>query len=625
MKFCLVTEVKCLDCLVREFHFTNMGVRGLATFLKTNMTGLAHHANLAGAFVVVDGTCLAYHLVQGMQPLEGDQENFLLRTDYLALHEAYSSFLSSLRKGCRRILVVTDAPCIRDAQHETHTFQRRKNQARSAARAMAWLQEGAKRREIPKIPLPLFAEDILAMTCRDLGIECIVAEEEADVVIAEQHSALVLSNDTDFLIYERSTKGVLPFWALDFAVIDGEAWGHIFTSTRLANVLKIDRSALALIACLCGNDFIDPDEWEIRRRVLKHQSGSSGDFFRAAADIVRKVSLNAQDPAGELAAALFRDHSSSARRKAGKNRSQQQNGGEHGVKERSKARCAKFRDAILSVLEHYKVRSFASPYSKGSRCTSRAGIAISTAATRGVAIWCPIVLESVDNSFSVWDALRDLRGRLYAAAGGHGTDVREFVGIGSVRESSCKRLSDFQFAGDPFIAALHVLCGFVSVDGMQQRVQKYCALQGSPTSKVDVTASLVVTAALHNLVPSHVGLPVLWAFLRVLSGCKIESGPLEMRQRSCSFFDFVCGWNALQVVAWHVEATMSILGLLGSFACSASELMLLAPIGEISGQYEAWGRWTTWQEMMRHDPPPFPCSSSRSRSRFVTLASCASG
>ena len=94
---------------------------------------------------------------------------------------------------------------------------------------------------------------IVISTLREKGVECIVAPGEADgtvAYLAVKYQAKILSNDSDFYIY--NTLGYIPLQYL--SVENGIISGKIITSHQVANMLGIQIHLLPYFAVLVGND-----------------------------------------------------------------------------------------------------------------------------------------------------------------------------------------------------------------------------------------------------------------------------------------------------------------------------------------------------------------------------------
>ena len=104
-------------------------------------------------------------------------------------------------------------------------------------------------------PLVLVCITETLRSLKELNI--IYADSEADVEIArfaQAHHAFVLSNDSDFFIFD--TPGFIPFYSLSFNSQNGHLSLHglMYKSKNVAQVLGIPSSYLPLLASLIGCD-----------------------------------------------------------------------------------------------------------------------------------------------------------------------------------------------------------------------------------------------------------------------------------------------------------------------------------------------------------------------------------
>ncbi|CAM9112117.1 unnamed protein product, partial [Ectocarpus sp. 13 AM-2016] len=297
-----------------------MGVRGLSSYVTGCQRACSEHVDLnyggsdrdtpsaadrdGTVSLAVDGLALVYHIMQnaGVHDLRLE-----LGCDYRSLHDALLGYLSALTDAGVSLLVVVDG--MQDCEKETTTLERRRSQAADASEAMVLIQPGGEGIDAALLQqhcsslLPLFAVETLAAACISAGVSIRSADREADPELAaacqsnarsvdsgrrrnrcpelddagggvgvEGGCDAVLSNDSDFLVMD--IPGYIPFWSLGVGA-DGSAGALVFRRTLVAARLGIPADWMPDLACLVGNDWIQPDN-HVHRRGQPSAATSSG-------------------------------------------------------------------------------------------------------------------------------------------------------------------------------------------------------------------------------------------------------------------------------------------------------------------------------------------------------------
>ncbi|CAN0233660.1 unnamed protein product [Ectocarpus sp. 12 AP-2014] len=191
---------------------------------------------------------------------------------------------------------------MQDCEKEATTLERRRSQAADASEAMVIIQSGGEGVDAALLQqhcsslLPLFAVETLAAACISAGVSIRSADREADPELAaacqgnarsvdsgrrrnrcpeldiagggvgvEGGCDAVLSNDSDFLVMD--VPGYIPFWSLGVGA-DGSAGALVFRRTLVAARLGIPADWMPDLACLVGNDWIQPEHHVHRRGQL---------------------------------------------------------------------------------------------------------------------------------------------------------------------------------------------------------------------------------------------------------------------------------------------------------------------------------------------------------------------
>ncbi|CAM9226007.1 unnamed protein product [Ectocarpus sp. 6 AP-2014] len=298
-----------------------MGVRGLSSYVTGCQRACSEHVDLnyggsdrdtpsaadrdGPVSLAVDGLALVYHIMQNAGAHDLCLE---LGCDYPSLHDALLGYLSALTNAGVSLLVVVDG--MQDCEKEATTLERRRSQAADASEAMVLMQPGGEGTDAAFLQqhcsslLPLYAVETLAAACISAGVSIRSADREADPELAaacqgntrsvdggrEQHRCpelndtgggvgvgggcdAVLSNDSDFLVMD--IPGYIPFWSLGVGA-DGSAGALVFRRTLVAARLGIPADWMPDLACLVGNDWIQPENHVHRRGQLQSAATSGG-------------------------------------------------------------------------------------------------------------------------------------------------------------------------------------------------------------------------------------------------------------------------------------------------------------------------------------------------------------
>ncbi|CAM9919717.1 unnamed protein product, partial [Ectocarpus fasciculatus] len=316
-----------------------MGVRGLSSYVTGCQRACSEHVDLnyrgsdrdtptaaadrdGPASLAVDGLALVYHVMKntGVHDLRLE-----LGCDYRCLHDALLGYLSALTNAGVSLLVIVDG--MQDCEKEATTLERRRSQASDASEAMELMQPGGEGADAACLQqhcsslLPLFAVETLAAACISAGVSIRSADREADPELAaacqggtrshrspESYDAgggvgveggcdAVLSNDSDFLVMD--IPGYIPFWSLGVGA-DGSAGALVFRRPLLAARLGIPADRMPDLACLVGNDWIQPDNHVHRQGQIIMQSAATSGRSNNGHDRKRKGTA-AHNAGGALA------------------------------------------------------------------------------------------------------------------------------------------------------------------------------------------------------------------------------------------------------------------------------------------------------------------------------------
>ncbi|KAK6639998.1 hypothetical protein RUM43_008275 [Polyplax serrata] len=237
-----------------------MGVRGLMTFITENSDLYMDPFELSDSYLVIDGNSLycqlfasESHVVYGG---EYDKYCYLIR-----------DFFLSLQRCNVTPIVVFDGG--REKKKLRTIFRR--------ASTKITIIEAINQGKAVKGVFPLFASNVFLNVIKDLNCVHIQADFEADEEIAAIAKALncpVLSNDSDFFIYDVL---LVPIWSLNSKPMVRKTSAHknrFFIQCsmyKMSNLLRqfsgLEKSHFPIIATLMGNDYIDNN---IFKNFFKH-------------------------------------------------------------------------------------------------------------------------------------------------------------------------------------------------------------------------------------------------------------------------------------------------------------------------------------------------------------------
>ncbi|XP_026479765.1 protein asteroid-like [Ctenocephalides felis] len=226
-----------------------MGVRGLTTFIAKNADQYFEEFELHDCNLVIDGNNLAAQLYKYVSRC-----NSGFGGDYDVYHKCVVKFFEMLNVCNIRSLVLFDGA------YETR--KKKSVYSRLIAKQQAASILCPANQKLLQI-FPLMMRDVFKDVLRDMGISFIQCDFEADdeiSIVAREISCPVLSNDSDFYIYDVE---YIPFTSFDQKLTISEK-GYTYISCK---IYKIDnflnyfgglkKEMLPLLATLLGNDYIN--------------------------------------------------------------------------------------------------------------------------------------------------------------------------------------------------------------------------------------------------------------------------------------------------------------------------------------------------------------------------------
>lgn len=197
-----------------------MGIRSLSDFIDTNYPSIGSWFRIESSsdeIWIIDANAVFYYLCSNNDHLEESVSKIL-------------NFQSSISK-CSCIWVF-------DGESIIEKLPTQISRASNVLKA-TWL--------------PLGLISIITATFKSMGIQYIIAPGEADGTIAHlafKHKACIVSNDSDFYIYE--SVAYIPLQYL--TVCQDHIYGKKITNKEVASMMGITVEALPIFAVLVGND-----------------------------------------------------------------------------------------------------------------------------------------------------------------------------------------------------------------------------------------------------------------------------------------------------------------------------------------------------------------------------------
>jgi len=230
-----------------------MGVIGLTSYIKTSLTSYSDHIDLSNnnkTIIVIDGNAFAYFF------LHEDELLSAYNCDYNSLSKRLFDWIIKFQKANVEIIFIFDGIINDDKLHIK--IKRFSNQIEELHNKLVNINKNTYEK-IPKFYniLPLFMIDCIIEVCHSCNVRTFFAKNEADKILAlfakSINATAILSNDTDFLIYNMGNVGLMLSNGYGFAD-DGTLHGYIIRRNKLACINGLSPDNLHYIPAIVGND-----------------------------------------------------------------------------------------------------------------------------------------------------------------------------------------------------------------------------------------------------------------------------------------------------------------------------------------------------------------------------------
>ncbi|XP_038843767.1 protein asteroid homolog 1-like [Salvelinus namaycush] len=228
-----------------------MGVWGLTSFVKDQGAILTDY-RFRNSKVVIDG-CTLYHSLY-FNP-RGDQQH---GGDYDDFEDQVCKFFKALRDCSIEPYVIIDG----GSDHTDKKFETLRKRVQSRIKQANHLSMGLKERGL----LPIFVKQVFKQVLSSLKVpfaQCIFEADQEIASLAQRWNCPVLSNDSDFYIFDIQA-GYLPFFHFQWqnvSVQRGSSQNYIpckrYTTTSFCRQVNINRQLLPVFAAIAGNDYVN--------------------------------------------------------------------------------------------------------------------------------------------------------------------------------------------------------------------------------------------------------------------------------------------------------------------------------------------------------------------------------
>lgn len=247
-----------------------MGVRGLLTYVQEHASAALEWHKLHGRHVIIDGNNLAFTIFH-----DGSGLNAAFGGDYDKYARFIEEFFKRLQECEVTCHVVMDGGQPLNNKKLRTVRQRIKDQTSSALRLNPRNQQSNKL-------FPPIGRQVFVNVLKKMNIPVIQADLEADeqiAVLARKLGHTVISNDSDFFIYDVSfiLLQSINYKQIQTETENGKSFRYIpcyfFNVETFKKVTGVGRNLLPLLATVLGNDYVATKEFISFYKVIGKAKG----------------------------------------------------------------------------------------------------------------------------------------------------------------------------------------------------------------------------------------------------------------------------------------------------------------------------------------------------------------
>jgi len=259
-----------------------MGVTSLQSFLKANDSFVSDRIILNNTCLVIDGNnlvCQLYisHTLNKSSPYYG---NHIYGGDFVNYSNVVKEFFANLQKCNITPILVFDGSVIGKPSQKDVVASKEKEVYQRALKKFKCAQNFVETSAGDDILLPQTINTIFRNIINDLKIKRVQAVYEADTHVARlanENCCPVLTNDSDFIIYQLKEGFILLDWFEYEKPIKDRSGKHgilcsLFSQRKLCKSIPgLRPECLSLVSVILGNDYVEAGTFDqVVERLCNH-------------------------------------------------------------------------------------------------------------------------------------------------------------------------------------------------------------------------------------------------------------------------------------------------------------------------------------------------------------------
>ncbi|KAI8148110.1 PIN domain-like protein [Fennellomyces sp. T-0311] len=245
-----------------------MGIFGLSAFVHEHGTlgdqcsWSSDAKEKADQHFIIDGNAFTYHYAMK------NNTSWIHGGQYRAVAEVIRHDIAALQRAGIQITFLFDGALPDDKEHtRMKRYRSYIERAELLLTHLDQINQGFKGKDggiaADMYLIPPLMLDVCIQTIRDLGLDPVVCQGEADghvVRLAEERQGYVISKDSDMHVYPKIGKGYIPLNTLSITNTEDSCLvkATVYHPQRLASLLQLDTNILPVFGAILGNDYLDP-------------------------------------------------------------------------------------------------------------------------------------------------------------------------------------------------------------------------------------------------------------------------------------------------------------------------------------------------------------------------------